>query len=93
MYIHALRPLFRFNTIEYGALRPQCAEGAPLPLRDAGAEIQGKGKPDTVCPTVNGPKQEYEESKPTHQHTGKGPCKPMDKNPSERSEKGKRHTD
>ena len=34
--------LFDSITIGYGALNPPCAEGAPLPLWDAGAEIQDR---------------------------------------------------
>ena len=58
---------------EHDILRLLCAQGAPLPNWDAGAEMKELGKAEPVWPTVEDPKTETEPKrmKPT-QHTGQG---------------------
>ena len=58
---------------EHEILRLRCAQGAPLPNWDAGAEMKELGKSEAVCPTVEDPNKETdpERTKPT-QHTGQG---------------------
>ena len=61
---------------EHEILRLRCAQGAPLPNWDAGAEMKELGKSEAVCPTVEDPNTEkdQERTKPT-QHTGQGSMK------------------
>ena len=61
---------------EHEILRLRCAQGAPLPNWDAGAEMNELGKPEAVGPTVEDPNTEKdrERTKPT-QHTGQGSAK------------------
>ena len=60
---------------EHGIIRLLCAQGAPPPNWDAGAEMKELGKAEAVWPTVEDPKTETEpkRTKPT-QHTGQGYC-------------------
>ena len=99
MHVAFAAILFDSITIEYGTLKPICAEGASLPLLDAGAEMKGQGYHYTFGPIVSDvrPRKRRNESTPTCQHTGKGPCERMDSNPRnakvkerERTEKEKR---
>ena len=66
--------LFDSITIEYGALNPPCAEGAPLPLWDAGAEIQDRVNQKLSARQWTDPKKTVTKDIPSCQHTGKGPC-------------------
>ena len=82
-----------------------CAEGASLPFRGADAEMKRPGDHYTFGPIVSGarPRKRRNESTPTCQHTGKGPCERMDRNPrnakvkecerkkKEKRKKGKKH--
>ena len=97
--------LFDSITIENGTLKQMCAEGASLPLRGADAEMERPGDHYTFGPIVSGarPRKRRNESTPTHQHTGKGPCERMDRNPrhwtvkeqkrkeEEKEQEGKKH--
>ena len=82
-----------------------CAEGASLPFRGADAEMKRPGDHYTFGPIVSDvrPRKRRNESTPTCQHTGKGPCERMDRNPrnakvkererkeKEKRKKGKKH--
>ena len=69
-----------------------CAEGASLPLRGADAEMKRPGDHYTFGPIVSGarPRKGRNESTPTYQHTGKGPCEQMNRNPRHLTVKKKR---
>ena len=69
-----LSRLFDSITIEYGTLKPMCAEGASLPFRGADAEMKRPGDHYTFGPIVSDarPRKRRNESTPTCQHTGKG---------------------
>ena len=75
--------LFDLITIENGTLKQMCAEGASLPLRGADAEMERPGDHYTFGPIVSDarPRKRRNESTPACQHTGKGPCERMDRNP------------
>ena len=66
--------VFDSITIEHGTLNPSCAEGAPLPLWDAGAEIQDRENLKLSARQWTDPNKTTENDKPSYQHTGKGPC-------------------
>ena len=66
--------LFDSITIEYGALNPPCAEGAPLPLWDAGAEIQDRVNQKLSARQWTEPKKTEKNGIPSYQHTGTGPA-------------------
>ena len=82
-----------------------CAEGASLPFRGADAEMERPGDHYTFGPIVSDvrPRKRRNESTPTCQHTGKGPCERMDRNPrhwtvkeqkrkeEEKEQEGKKH--
>ena len=76
-YIYSVCRLFDSITIEYGALNPPCAEGAPLPLWDAGAEIQDRVNQKLSARQWTEPKKTKKNGIPSYQHTGTGPCKRM----------------
>ena len=80
--------LFDSITIENGTLNPPCAEGAPLPLWDAGAEIQDREKLKLSARQWTDPNKTTENDKPPYQHTGKGPCKTEKRYPKNRRRKG-----
>ena len=66
--------VFDSITIENGTLNPPCAEGAPLPLWDAGAEIQDRVNQKLSARQWTDPKKTVTKDTPSYQHTGKGPC-------------------
>ena len=84
--------LFDSITIEDGTLNSLCAEGASLPLRGADAEMKRPGDHYTFGPIVSETQQKKKENKstPTCQHTGKGPCERMDRNPRHSTVKGQK---
>ena len=82
-----LRILFDSITIEYGALNPPCAEGAPLPLWDAGAEIHDRENLKLSARQWMDPNTTKKNDKPPYQHTGKGPCKTEKRYPTNRRRK------